>query len=58
MKTNLKSIAPTFWLAASFIAPGFAQTSAPSGEHDLADIGKKLQNPIASLISIKIHFGT
>ncbi|HVU26651.1 MAG TPA: transporter [Verrucomicrobiae bacterium] len=59
MKTRLKKLAVVFGLSALFAVPVFAQTDSPSGGEssgdEMSDIAQKLNNPVASLISVPIQ---
>src|SRR5215467_2742899 len=60
MKTKLAQFALALLLASAFLQPASAQTNAPTAaggdsEEQLADIAKKLNNPVASLISVPLQ---
>jgi hypothetical protein len=53
MEMNVANLGLAGWLALSIAAPAFAQTNAPgheASEGQMADIAKKLNNPVANLI--------
>lgn len=55
MKTKSSDIALTLGLALSIVAPTFGQTNAASGGEAMAEIARKLNNPVASLISLPLQ---
>jgi hypothetical protein len=55
MKTHLPKLAPALALSVFLFAPLRAQDKAAPGTEDMAEIAKKLSNPVASLISVPLQ---
>src|SRR5262245_12458069 len=56
MKIKLSHLPLTLVLISACFRPAFAQTNAPAAASDeQAELAKKLQNPVANLISVPIQ---